>query len=358
MGLSHNRAGIKNAGWARQQNVAVLPKATAMAGVDMRLAPHAYRELHWHKASEWALIFNGSVRVSTVNEDGATFTDDLNAGDVWFFPAGIPHSIQAFENGTEFLLVFDDGSFSEDETFLATEALIRNPQTVMAKTLEASVDEITTSPDDELYIFPGTPQDHDISTQTVDSPAGSIHGAQSYTFHWSEQQPLEVPGGSVKILDPESFPLAAHFSTALVTIKPGAMREYHWHLDSDEWSFFVSGSAARITIFDAPEASRTFDFSAGDVAYIPVVQSHYIENVGDDDIVVLEVLQSDKFRDISFSQWIALTPKQIFKDTLNFSDELIDRQPKSKTFIKPGSTNLTETDFRPRTNTTAAPATA
>jgi len=49
LGLSHNRAGSdKGAGWARQQNTEVLPNAKAMAGVDMRLSPGAYRELHWH----------------------------------------------------------------------------------------------------------------------------------------------------------------------------------------------------------------------------------------------------------------------------------------------------------------------
>lgn len=45
MGLSHNRQGSQpGAGWARNQNVGQLPAAKAMAGVDMRLAPHAYRE--------------------------------------------------------------------------------------------------------------------------------------------------------------------------------------------------------------------------------------------------------------------------------------------------------------------------
>lgn len=86
MGLSHNRNGLVGSGWARQQNVAVLPAATAMAGVDMRLMPHAYRELHWHKNAEWSLILNGSVRIASVNENGQTFVDDLTAGDVWFFP--------------------------------------------------------------------------------------------------------------------------------------------------------------------------------------------------------------------------------------------------------------------------------
>lgn len=89
MGMSTNRAGTgKNSGWARQQNVNTLPVATEMAGVDMALAPNAYRELHWHSAGEWSYIFNGSCRVTAVNENGEAFVDDLNAGDLWFFPAG------------------------------------------------------------------------------------------------------------------------------------------------------------------------------------------------------------------------------------------------------------------------------
>lgn len=65
-----------------------------MAGVDMHLEPNAYRELHWHQADEWSLILNGSVRISAVNEAGQTFTDDLQAGHVWFFPAGtLPPSL-------------------------------------------------------------------------------------------------------------------------------------------------------------------------------------------------------------------------------------------------------------------------
>jgi hypothetical protein len=88
MALSHNRPGLQNAGWARQQNTQQLPIASAMAGVDMRLEPSAYRELHWHSANEWAYIFNGSCRVAAVNEAGQNFVDDLQAGDVWFFPAG------------------------------------------------------------------------------------------------------------------------------------------------------------------------------------------------------------------------------------------------------------------------------
>jgi len=162
----------------------------------------------------------------------------------------------------------------------------------------------------------------------------------SYTYHFSQQTPYTVPGGSVKIIDTTTFPIAANFAAALVTIAPGAMRELHWHLTSDEWNFFLSGSA-RITLYSAPSSSATFDYTAGDVGYIPASNSHYIENTGFEDVVFLEVLQQPVFSDISVAQWLALTPKQVVKDTLGLSDEVLDALPKEKTLLKVGNRNLT-----------------
>lgn len=346
LGLSHNRHGLKNSGWARQQNTEQLPAATAMAGVDMHLEPNAYRELHWHKANEWSLILNGTVRLNAVNEDGETFTDDLQAGDVWFFPAGIPHSIQAFDDGVEFLLVFDEGDFSEDNTFLVSELFERNPKEVLAKDLRVDTSALDNIPDGQLYIFPGTPPPANTTSplNNLTGPAGPIPQVGTYSYHFSQQQPYEVPGGSVKILDSQTFPTAANFAAALFTIKPGAMRELHWHTTSDEWNYFISGQA-RLTVYSAPESSRTFDFQAGDVGYVPVPMSHYVENTGDTDVVYLEVLQASRYNDISVAQWLGLTPKQVVKDHLGFSEDTLGRLPKIKPFIVPGSTNHTQTNF-------------
>lgn len=291
LGLSHNRHGLTGSGYARQQNVDQLPIAKAMAGVDMRLEPNAYRELHWHKANEWALILNGSVRLNAVDEAGATFADDLQAGDVWFFPAGIPHSIQASQEGVEFLLIFDDGSFSEDGTSLVSELFERNPKSVLAKNFRTDTSAFDKIPDGELYIFNGTPYPTNASESNITGPAGIIPQTSTYSYHLSQQQPYEVPGGSLKIIDPQSFPIASNFAAALFTIKPGAMRELHWHTTSDEWNYIISGQG-RLTIYVAPEASRTFDFQAGDVGYIPVTSAHYLENTGDEDLVYVGKLRS------------------------------------------------------------------
>ena len=130
------------------------------------------------------------------------------------------------------------------------------------------------------------------------------------------------------------------FSVALVVLEPGAMREIHWHTTSDEWNYFLQGSA-RVTVFQGPASARTFDFTAGTVGYVPQACSHYVENTGTVDAIFLEVLQAPKFTDISVAQWLALTPEQVVKDTLGLPDEVIQALPKEKTLLKTGNTNLT-----------------
>jgi len=118
----------------------------------------------------------------------------------------------------------------------------------------------------------------------------------------------------VKILDATTFPIAENVAAAFLTIKPGAtgIREIHQHASSDEWNFFLSGQA-RIGVYAAQGNSRTFDYQAGDVGYIPKSWTYYIGDTGTEDVVVLEVLKAGKFSGFSLGQWIALTPAQVVK---------------------------------------------
>jgi oxalate decarboxylase len=76
----------------------------------------------------------GSFRVGAVDEEGRNQIGDLEPGDVWYFPSGVPHYIQALsKGGGEFLLVFDDGNFSEDSTLLLTDFTAHIPREVVVK---------------------------------------------------------------------------------------------------------------------------------------------------------------------------------------------------------------------------------
>ena len=144
--------------------------------MNMRLKPGGVREMHWHKEAEWAYMLAGRARITAVDEAGRNFIDDVGAGDLWNFPAGIPHSIQGLEEGCEFLLVFDDGNFSENETFLISDWFAHTSPHILAKNFgvpEEAFADIPTDFEHSRYIFPG-PMPGPIASDAVDAAAGAV----------------------------------------------------------------------------------------------------------------------------------------------------------------------------------------
>jgi oxalate decarboxylase len=95
--------------------------------------------------------------VTIFNPDGTIFIGDVAEGDLWFFPTGYPHSIQGLgPDGCEFLLVFDEGMFSEYNTFLISGWLAHTPGKVLSQNFNIPEAELSTLPEQGLYIFPGT----------------------------------------------------------------------------------------------------------------------------------------------------------------------------------------------------------
>lgn len=266
-------------------NSTVLPTSKDLAGVNMRLTAGSFRELHWHTADEWAIMLAGKARVTVMNPDGSMFIDDVSKDDLWLFPAGFPHSIQGIgTDGCEFLLVFNEGDFSEDGTFLLSETLAHTPRNILAKNFRLDQEAISKLPKEELYIFPAKmpgslAQDRAaIGGRRVESPI-------QYTFKMSEMAPThKTAGGEVRIVDSTNFPANKSVAAAEVRLKPGAIRELHWHPNGTEWQFWLAGKG-RMTVIMNEGRARTMDFNANDVGFVPRVAAHYIENTGDSDLV-------------------------------------------------------------------------
>ena len=321
---AHNR--VTEGGWAREVTQRELPIATTLAGVNMRLTAGGVRELHWHKASEWAFMLYGRARITAVDQHGRNFVDDVGPEDLWFFPAGIPHSIQGLEpDGTEFLLVFDDGLFSEDETFSIADWFAHTPRDVLAKNFGVTESDFDGLPDGERYIFqarvPGA-----LKKDRVDAPGGKL--SESFSYRLSEQEPLKTPGGQVRIADVRNFPITTT-AAALVEIEPGGMRELHWHTNVDEWQYYIQGQG-RMSAFANTGRARTFDYQAGDVGYVPFAMGHYIENTGQETLRFLEMFRHPRFLDISLNQWMALTPPELVRQHLHLNDRVMSHLRKKK----------------------------
>lgn len=319
-------------GWAREVTARELPVAKTLAGVNMRLNPGGIRELHWHKEAEWAYMLAGTARITAIDPQGRNFIADVGVGDLWNFPTGIPHSIQGLEDGCEFLLVFDDGDFSENETFLITDWFAHTPREVLAKNFGVAKDTFADFPsnvDKTGWILMGEvppPLEQD----AVPSPAGPT--PVNYAYRLLEQEPIITAGGQVRIADSSNFAAASTIAAALVEINPGAMREMHWHPNNDEWQYYISGKG-RMTVFASSGKARTFDYQAGDVGYVPFAMGHYIENTGDEPLRFLEMFHSERFADISLNQWMALVPPELVQTHLHLNAETLAALRKDKPII-------------------------
>jgi oxalate decarboxylase len=332
-GLGHKR--MQEGGWSREVTVRELAVSKSIAGVDMRLTAGGIRELHWHTAAEWSIMLYGNARITGLDAEGKSFVADITEGDLWYFPPGIPHSIQGLNpDGCEFLLVFDDGNFSEYETVLLTDWMAHTPHEVLAANFGVDQAAMQKMVRREKFIFqaavPGPLADD------LKSTAGSLGlSKQEFAFYMG-QFPVtkRTKGGEVRIVDSSKFKVSTTIAAAIVTVHPGGIRELHWHPNADEWQFFIAGTG-RQTVFATGGRARTMDFQAGDVGYIQKTLPHYVQNTGDTDLKFLEMFKSSFYQDLALSEWLTHTPAELVIAHLGVDRATLDAMPKDEPVVMP-----------------------
>ncbi len=321
-------------GWAREVTQADFAISDEIAGVNMYLEPGGIRELHWHQTAEWALMTEGKCRITTLSREGLPSVEDVFKGDLWFFPAGLPHSLQGLgPDGAEFVLAFDDGGQSESNTLLLTDWFAHTPLEVLAKNFQVTQEVFNDIPLHNLWIFPGD-EPGDLEADQV---AAGVEwgGTEPVIFRLSRSKPVhENSGGSIRIADSTNFPASKTIAAALTRIEPGGMRELHWHPNADEWQYYLQGSA-RMTVFNTGPHANTTDFRAGDVGLVRRNFGHYVENTGDDELVYIETFRSDHYEEVSLANWLSHLPPKLVSAHLNIPEETLARFPRGTQGIVP-----------------------
>ena len=226
--LGEEQAKQFDGGWAKEATVVQFPVSETLAGVLMQLDPGALRELHWHaNAAEWAYVIDGRCRVTTIDPDNRSETVDFGPGDVWYFPRGHGHSIQGIaDKPCLFLLVFDNGYFSEFGTFSISDWVGHTPAEVLAKNFGVPAEMFANFPKKEVYISKGPVP----PPLPADPPPGSmLSSALTHRYRFHAQQPDVFAGGTMTTVSMNEFPLSTTMTGAILRIKPGAIRELHWH---------------------------------------------------------------------------------------------------------------------------------
>jgi len=321
--------------YGKEATVAQLPISKGLAGVSMRIEPGAMRELHWHAtAAEWSIVLEGRVRTTVIEPQGFAETNDFEVGDVWYFPRGHGHMLECLgDKPCKFILIFDNGYFSEFGTFSITDWIGHTPRPLLARNFNLPESAFDGFPKSEVYFARGA--------LPPEVPAKPLQGWKppplTHKYRLLEQPPNRTfKGGREWTVDVSRFPIAKTIAGVILDLDPGALRELHWHPTADEWQYVVEGTIS-VTLFGSGGRYRIETLHQGDVAYIPQGYGHSIENVGDKPCRVLVAFNSGEYEAIDLSQWIAGNPTDVLATNFGKPEALFEKFPKHDVFIAPKS---------------------
>jgi oxalate decarboxylase len=196
------------------------------------------------RQAEWGIVYEGEILVSAVDEQGKFQVERLGYGDIWYFPKGQAHTIQGLAEENEYLLAFDDGNFDavgyellinqsrpglilNRVTFNIADWLIHTPRSVLAKNFGVNESVFENFPTTNPYILNGTSS----NDTNISGPNGALTGNASYVYRTLQHDPEPVPGrgGTFYKIDSTNFPISKTIAATFVTLKPGGLRELHWH---------------------------------------------------------------------------------------------------------------------------------
>jgi len=329
--LEKSKAKVIGKSTAREATVVQLPISKGIAGVSMALEPGVMRELHWHAtAAEWAFVDKGRVRTTVLGPGGYAETNDFEPGDVWFFPRGHGHMLECLgDEPCHFVLMFDNGYFSEFGTFSITDWIGHTPKPLLAKNFglpEATFDGF---PNKEVYFAHGA-----IPPQRRATPLGGMKlPLQTHKWQLLAHPPrIDKKGGRLWLVDSRNFPISKTFTGAILELEPGALRELHWHPSADEWQYVLEGTVSE-TLFGSGGRYRTETLEKGDVGYAPQGYGHSLENVGDKPCRVLIGFNSGIYEEIDLSEWIAGNPPDVLATNFGQPAALFEKFPHKDVFI-------------------------
>jgi oxalate decarboxylase len=211
----------------------------------------------------------GNCRITILDQNGRPEVADVKEGDLWYFPAGLPHSLQGLDpDGTEFVIAFDNGDSSEFNTLLVTDWLAHTPPEMLAKNFELPVDAFKNIPTRNRWSYQSNIQAPPLERVEDQVAAAAGKPPNPYVFRAENFKALvDTKSGTVWLADSTNFLVSKTIATTVVTIKPGGLRDMHWHPNADEWNYWIKG-AGRVTIFNTGPQAMTANFHSGDIGYV------------------------------------------------------------------------------------------
>jgi oxalate decarboxylase len=154
-----------------------------------------------------------------------------------------------------------------------------------------------------------------------------------YLFDLAKSKPtVKKPAGTVQGAYEKVFPIVKHQKGAmfLVVLKPGGIREPHWHPNAWEFDYCISGRA-RMSVVAPNNEWKEFDVEPGQVVFVPTGFFHYFENIGSADLHFLVVFNnsaSEASDDIGISVSRGGIPNHVLAATFGVHPKAFHKIPK------------------------------
>ena len=163
---------------------------------------------------------------------------------------------------------------------------------------------------------------------------GGADPQHPHLFHLASAAGSTYPGGSLQgaIAANWSILTGQQGSVYLARLKPGGVREPHWHPSAWELNFVVSGRV-RWSLVGPNGTHDAFDGAAGDLVFAPQGHFHYFENASDtEELVVLiafNASSSEPEDDIGIVASVSALPADVLGAVFGTEPELFGKLPHS-----------------------------
>ncbi len=161
---------------------------------------------------------------------------------------------------------------------------------------------------------------------------------RKFTYDLEGQKPAVWRAGNSREVSVRELPISTGIAGVSMRLKPGGIRELHWHAIAAEWGFFIRGRA-RVTILNTDGQWDTQEYEPGDIFFVPMGHAHYIENIGKDECHFMLAFNNGAFNEFStfsVTVWIAQTPNEVLAKNFGVPAKLFDKFPKKEVYMASG----------------------
>jgi len=279
----------------------------------LSLAFQGVREPHWHaNAHELGYCIEGEALITIAGNHSKRDSFVVTAGEMFFIPSGAMHSIQNIGNGSaEFVLAFSHER-PEDFGIKAAFGIMSNAVLGNAYDLPAAAFDGFDHSDAGSAIISVTGKDG------IEEQARHIN-PYKYSVEATPPQ-IDSPAGSAHTTKAALWPALRDIAMFSVRITDRGMREPHWHPETAEMGYVLSGQA-RMTILDPDGSSDTYVIGPGDAYFIPAAYPHHIENIGSGTFHVLIFFDRTEPGDVGYRSLINIYPRHLLAAAFGVSED-------------------------------------